>query len=234
MSTYLESEKVANSVMTRVYGYMFAGLLVSALMAAVFAYVPDCRDFLYRVDEMGAMQLSVAGWIILLSPLVIVLFFQGLVAELDSGAAFLVFLLFCALMGMSLSCIFLVYTTASILMCFVITAATFGAMAIYGLVTKSDLTSWGSIFIMALFGLIIAMVINIFLGSETMDFVISLIAVVVFCGLTAYDTQKIRDELYDCYDKQEANRIALRGALSLYLDFINLLLQIIKLLGKEK
>ena len=79
MSTYLESEKVANSVMTRVYGYMFAGLLVSALMAAVFAYVPDCRDFLYSVGETGAMQLSVAGWIILLSPLVIVLFFQGLI-----------------------------------------------------------------------------------------------------------------------------------------------------------
>ena len=172
--------------MTRVYGYMFLGLIVSALTAAMFAYVPDCREFLYSVGKTGETTLSVSGWIVLLAPLAIVLFTGGLMKQLSAGAMMIVFVFFCALMGASLSSVFLVYTEASIMMCFVTASATFGAMALFGLTTQTDLTSWGSVLLMALFGLIVAMVVNIFFKSAAMDFVISLVAVVVFCALTAY------------------------------------------------
>ena len=175
--------------MTRVYGYMFLGLIVSALTAAMFAYVPDCREFLYSVGKTGETTLSVSGWIVLLAPLAIVLFTGGLMKQLSAGAMMIVFVFFCALMGASLSSVFLVYTEASIMMCFVTASATFGAMALFGLTTQTDLTSWGSVLLMALFGLIVAMVVNIFFKSAAMDFVISLVAVVVFCALTAYDRQ---------------------------------------------
>lgn len=124
--------------------------------------------------------------------------------QLSAGAMMIVFVFFCALMGASLSSVFLVYTEASIMMCFVTASATFGAMALFGLTTQTDLTSWGSVLLMALFGLIVAMVVNIFFKSAAMDFVISLVAVVVFCALTAYDSRKIREELDNCYDDEEA------------------------------
>lgn len=192
--------------MTRVYGYMFLGLIVSALTAAMFAYVPDCREFLYSVGKTGETTLSVSGWIVLLAPLAIVLFTGGLMKQLSAGAMMIVFVFFCALMGASLSSVFLVYTEASIMMCFVTASATFGAMALFGLTTQTDLTSWGSVLLMALFGLIVAMVVNIFFKSAAMDFVISLVAVVVFCALTAYDSRKIREELDNCYDDEEASK----------------------------
>ena len=217
--------------MTRVYGYMFLGLIVSALTAAMFAYVPDCREFLYSVGKTGETTLSVSGWIVLLAPLAIVLFTGGLMKQLSAGAMMIVFVFFCALMGASLSSVFLVYTEASIMMCFVTASATFGAMALFGLTTQTDLTSWGSVLLMALFGLIVAMVVNIFFKSAAMDFVISLVAVVVFCALTAYDSRKIREELDNCYDDEEA---AIWGALSLYLDFVNLLLHLLRLFGQKK
>ena len=142
---YSEAEKkAANAVMTRVYGYMFLGLIVSALTAAMFAYVPDCREFLYSVGKTGETTLSVSGWIVLLAPLAIVLFTGGLMKQLSAGAMMIVFVFFCALMGASLSSVFLVYTEASIMMCFVTASATFGAMALFGLTTQTDLTSWGS------------------------------------------------------------------------------------------
>ena len=224
---YSEAEKkAANAVMTRVYGYMFLGLIVSALTAAMFAYVPDCREFLYSVGKTGETTLSVSGWI--------VLFTGGLMKQLSAGAMMIVFVFFCALMGASLSSVFLVYTEASIMMCFVTASATFGAMALFGLTTQTDLTSWGSVLLMALFGLIVAMVVNIFFKSAAMDFVISLVAVVVFCALTAYDSRKIREELDNCYDDEEAAKIAIWGALSLYLDFVNLLLHLLRLFGQKK
>ena len=232
---YSEAEKkAANAVMTRVYGYMFLGLIVSALTAAMFAYVPDCREFLYSVGKTGETTLSVSGWIVLLAPLAIVLFTGGLMKQLSAGAMMIVFVFFCALMGASLSSVFLVYTEASIMMCFVTASATFGAMALFGLTTQTDLTSWGSVLLMALFGLIVAMVVNIFFKSAAMDFVISLVAVVVFCALTAYDSRKLREELDNCYDDEEAAKIAIWGALSLYLDFVNLLLHLLRLFGQKK
>lgn len=226
-------ERTVNSVMKRVYGYMAIGLVVSALMAALFAYVPGFHDFLYTANEAGETILTGMGIIILLSPLVVVLIMHLVGEDLDTVGLGILFLLFCILMGSSLSSIFLVYSEASIFMCFLISAGTFGAMTIYGLVTKSDLTSLGSILLMALIGIIIALVVNIFLRSAVMDYVVSLIAVVVFCGLTAYDSQKIQEELMTADDWETTDRIALMGALSLYLDFVNLLLHILRLLGKK-
>lgn len=184
--------------------------------------------------KTGETTLSVSGWIVLLAPLAIVLFTGGLMKQLSAGAMMIVFVFFCALMGASLSSVFLVYTEASIMMCFVTASATFGAMALFGLTTQTDLTSWGSVLLMALFGLIVAMVVNIFFKSAAMDFVISLVAVVVFCALTAYDSRKIREELDNCYDDEEAAKIAIWGALSLYLDFVNLLLHLLRLFGQKK
>ncbi len=220
--------------MANVYGYMCLGLIISGIMAWIFAYVPEFNNFLYTAASDGMQTLSIAGWIVLVAPLIMVLVAGFVIKDMDSGALLIFFIIFSLLMGASLSSIFLVYTEASILQCFLITGGTFGVMSLYGYSTKKDLSSWGNLLIMALIGIIIAMFVNIFLKSAMMDFIVSIIAVIVFVGLTAYDTQKIKEELgYSC-DRETCKKIAIWGALSLYLDFINLLLQILKLLGKKK
>lgn len=227
------SVETRTKVMNKVYGYMFLGLMTSAIVAALFAYIPEFYSLIYKVGEAGQTSLSVAGWVVLLSPLLLVFFF-GKAADMGIGAMKSLFVIFSVLLGASLSSIFLVYTESSILMCFLITAVTFGCMSLYGYTTQKDLSSIGSLLLMALIGIIIASVVNLFLRSEMMDFIVSIIAVVVFVGLTAYDTQKIKEELSRCYSDEEAHKIAIFGALSLYLDFINMLLQILRLLGNKK
>lgn len=227
------SEVVAKKAITKVYGYMFRGLILSSIMAALFAYVPEFKSFLYTTGDTGMMTLSLAGWIVLLSPLVMI-FFENWAARQGSQTMLMFFSIFSMLMGASLSSIFLVYSEESILNAFLVSTLTFGAMSFYGYVTKKDLTNIGSFLIMALIGVIIATIVNLFLKSTIFDLIISIVAIVIFIGLTAYDTQKVKRELYGVCDMEMAKIIAIRGALRLYLDFINLFLQILKFMGIKK
>jgi FtsH-binding integral membrane protein len=173
-------------------------------------------------------------YVLIFAPLAFVFFLSWRVNKMSVGGAQLAFWLFAAVMGASLSSIFLRYTATSITQVFFVTAAAFGALSLYGYTTQRDLTAIGSFLIMGLFGLILAMIVNIFLASSALDFAISAVGVLVFAGLTAYDTQRIK-EMYDVNDDGTiAGRKAVMGALSLYLDFINMFLMLLRLFGERR
>jgi FtsH-binding integral membrane protein len=173
-------------------------------------------------------------WVIMFAPLAMVMFLSFRVEKLSSSAAQLCFWVYATLMGVSLSTIGLVYTGNSIASAFVVTAVTFGSMSLWGYTTKRDLTGMGAFAMMALFGIIIASVVNIFLQSGMMSFIISCISVIVFTVLTAYDTQKIRDMYFEvAHDTELAGKAAVMGALTLYLDFINIFLSLLNLFGQR-
>ena len=170
----------------------------------------------------------------MLAPLAFVLVLSFGINKLSVPAAQAVFWAFAAIMGVSLSSIFLVYTDASIAKVFFITAATFGAMSLYGYTTKRDLTQMGSFLMMGLIGLIIASVVNIFMQSSMLEFAISAVGVLIFVGLTAYDTQKIKEGYSEAHGAELLAKGAIMGALSLYLDFINLFLMLLRLFGNRE
>jgi uncharacterized protein len=173
-------------------------------------------------------------WLFVLAPLGLVMLLSFGINRLSAGTALTVFFVYAALLGLSLASIFLVYTHASITRVFFISAATFGATSLYGYTTQRDLTSVGSFMFMGLIGLIIASVVNIFLHSTGLDWAISVIGVIVFVGLTAYDTQRIK-EMYDVNDDGTiSGRKAVMGALRLYLDFINLFLMLLRIFGNRR
>jgi FtsH-binding integral membrane protein len=173
-------------------------------------------------------------WVVALSPLAFVLVLSFGINKLSVSTAQIVFWAFAAVMGLSLSSIFLVYTDASIAKVFFITAATFGAMSLWGYTTKRDLTGMGSFLMMGLIGLIIAMVVNIFLQSSMLEFAISAIGVLIFVGLTAYDTQRIKESYSASFGTDVLAKGAIMGALSLYLDFINLFMMLLRLFGNRE
>ena len=170
----------------------------------------------------------------MLAPLGFVLFFSVRINKMSAGAAQAVFWAFAAAMGLSLSYIFAVYTGASITRVFFITAGTFAAMSLYGYTTKRDLTAWGSFLFMGLIGIIIAMVVNLFLQSSALNFAVSVIGVLVFVGLTAYDTQKIKEMYIESDGAAVMTKKAIMGALNLYLDFINLFIMLLRLFGSMR
>ncbi len=217
------------SYMLKVYNYMGAGLVITGLVAFFTSQwavsSPENAQLLYG---------SPLAWVIMLSPLAFVLVLSFGINKLSASSAQLIFWAFAAVMGLSLSSIFLVYTGASIAKVFFITAATFGAMSLYGYTTKRDLTGWGNFLFMGLIGIIIASVVNIFLGSSMLDFAISVIGVLVFVGLTAYDTQKIKESYSDAFGAEVLAKGAIMGALSLYLDFINLFMMLLHLFGNRE
>jgi FtsH-binding integral membrane protein len=172
-------------------------------------------------------------WVIVLAPLGMVFFLSFRIQKMSVSAAQTTFWVFATLMGVSLATLFAVYTAESITRVFFITAATFGAMSLYGYTTKRDLTAMGSFLFMGLIGIIIAMVVNIFLQSSAIQFAVSVLGVLIFVGLTAYDTQKIKEMYYVGDDGTVAGRKAIMGALSLYLDFINLFLMLLRLFGNR-
>lgn len=203
-----------------VYAWMFAGLLLTAGAA-------------WWVVESTAMQQLIFGnramvWVLMIAELGLVMYLSFRITKMSAGAAASTFLVFSLLNGLTLSSIFFVYTRADIFQAFLTAAGMFGAMSVYGMVTKRDLTSWGSFFFMGLIGVIICSVINIFLKSSALGFAISLIGVFVFLGLTAYDTQKLKS--YATATELREN-LAVYGALALYLDFINLFLMLLRLFG---
>ncbi len=212
--------------MLKVYNYMSSGIFLTGVISLLLfklSVVMDPDGSINRLTSVGnALYNSALMWIVMLAPLGVVIYMSFGIRKMSAAKAQGAFWVFAALMGASLSSIFLVYTGASITRVFFITAGTFGAMSIYGYTTKRDLTKLGSFCMMGLIGIIIASVVNWFMQLETMHFVISIIGVLVFVGFTAYDTQKIKN-MYAVSDSgQVMGTKAIMGALKLYLDFINI------------
>jgi FtsH-binding integral membrane protein len=222
------------SYMLMVYNYMAGGVALTGLVAFAMMTMLTTQDASQAVvqlkngvmlTEMGkTVYLSPVRWLIMLAPLGFVFYLSMRVYKMSVASAQLCFWLFAAVMGASMSSIFLIYTGQSITQVFFVTAAAFAGLSLYGYTTKRDLTAWGSFLMMGLIGIIIAAVVNIFLQSSALQFAISAIGVLVFAGLTAYDTQQIKDGYYQVAGNAElATKAAIMGALRLYLDFINML-----------
>ncbi len=217
------------SYMLQVYNYMTLGLGVTGVVAFFFNRWVMSSPQLIETFYVGPLF-----WVIALAPLALVLVLSFGVSRLSLGAAQAAFWAFAVAMGLSLSSIFAAYTGESIARVFFITAGTFGAMSLWGYTTKRDLTSMGSFLFMGLIGLIIASVVNIFLASSALAFGISIVGVLVFVGLTAYDTQKIKEMYFEGDDVATMGKKTIMGALSLYLDFINLFLMLLRLFGNRE
>jgi hypothetical protein len=229
----VELDAGLRSYMLKVYNYMAGGLVVTGLLAYVFGTVPELQNLLY-VETARGVGMSGLGWIITLAPLALVFFFSFRIGTMSLGAAQATFWAFSALLGMSLSSIFMLYTGGSITRVFFISASTFGAMSLYGYTTKRDLTGMGSFLMMGLFGIIIASLVNIFMASPAIYFATSVLGVLIFTGLTAYDTQKIKESYWAGDDGAMMGKKAIFGALNLYLDFINLFLMLLRLFGDRR
>ena len=223
------------SYMLKVYNYMGSALLVTGIVALLtFKFAVESVSPLAFTDLGQTLYNSGFAWVVMLAPLGVVLYMSFGIAKMSASKAQTVFWIFAALMGLSLSSIFAVYTETSITRVFFITAGTFGAMSIYGYTTKRDLTKFGSFLMMGLIGIIIASIVNMFMKSPMMYWIISILGVLIFVGLTAYDTQKIKN-MYQSSDTGELmGKKALMGALTLYLDFINLFIMLLRLFGQRR
>ena len=213
------------SYMLQVYNYMGLGLAITGAVAFLVAAAPALYVPIFT---------SPLKWVVMLAPLGFVFFLGARINHMSVSAAQLTFWLFAAVMGLSMASIFLVFTHESIARVFFITAATFGAMSLYGYTTSRDLSGWGSFLFMGLIGIIIASLVNIFVGSSALQFAVSVIGVLVFTGLTAYDTQRIKEMYYEMDAADVATRKAIMGALSLYLSFINLFMMLLQLFGTQR
>ena len=230
--------------MLKVYNLMAMGLVITGLAAWGLAAVATTTDPSLAagtlgngkmLTQIGAMvYLSPLKWVIMLAPLAMVFFLSFRIDKMSVAAAQTTFWVYAAMVGLSLSFIFLVYTPGSIVQTFFVTAAAFGALSLYGYTTKRDLSPIGSFLIMGVFGIIIASLVNIFLQSSAMQFAISGIGVLVFAGLTAYDTQRIKEMYFEGDDVLVSGRKAILGALQLYLDFINLFTFLLQFLGNRE
>ena len=214
------------ALMRKVYVWMAMALVITAVAAYGVAHSPALLSLIY------SSKLTFFGLII--AEVALVMYISGRIDRMALTTATLMFTLYSALNGMTLASIFVLYSEVIITKVFLITAGTFGTMAFVGYTTKSDLTSLGKLAFMGLIGIIIATVVNLFIGSSGMDLIISYIGVAVFIGLTAYDAQKIKHMLAMCPDGgEQAQKLALMGALSLYLDFINLFLYLLRIFGRN-
>jgi FtsH-binding integral membrane protein len=209
----------------QVYNYMGLGLAITGVVAFLVAATPALYEPIFTTP---------LKWVVMLAPLGFVFFLSAKIQTMSVSAAQITFWAFAAVMGLSMASIFLVFTGASIARVFFITAAMFGAMSLYGYTTKRDLSGWGSFLFMGLIGIIIAMLVNIFLQSAALHFAVSVIGVLVFTGLTAYDTQRIKEMYYELDASDVATRKAIMGALSLYLDFINMFMLLLNLFGTTR
>ncbi|WP_022707409.1 Bax inhibitor-1/YccA family protein [Paracoccus zeaxanthinifaciens] len=220
--------------MNKVYGLMAVGMGVTAVAAygIATAAVNDGQ-----LTQLGyAIYASPLKWVIMFAPLLMVFAFGAAINRLSVGAATGLFYAFAALMGLSISSIFLVYTSVSIVQTFLVTAIAFGGLSIYGYTTKKDLSGLGTFLMMGLIGLIVASIVNIFLQSSAMQFAISVIGVLIFAGLTAYDTQNIKNTYLQMAgsDSDFIGKTAIMGALRLYLDFLNLFMFLLQFMGNRE
>ena len=215
--------------MTQVFTYMAGALAITAVTAYAFG---NSAELFGMLRDSFTGKPTMLGWVVMFAPLGMVFLLGGAFNRLSPMAMLGLLVVYAGLMGMSLSYIFIMYTSASIFSTFVVTAGTFGAMAILGYTTKTDLTKMGSLLYMALIGIIIAMVVNWFINSSGLGYIISILGVLIFTGLTAYDTQRLK-ELGSQVDGNSGigNKLAMMGALSLYLNFINLFLFLLRLFG---
>ena len=213
------------SYMLRVYNYMATGLGLTGLTAYFVAITPSLFNAIYGTPLY---------WVIALAPLGFVFYLSARLHKISFAKAQTVFWIFSGVMGLSMAYIFIAFTGASIARVFFITAGTFAGMSLYGYTTKKDLTGWGSFLFMGLIGIIIAMIVNIFLQSGMLSFIISCVGVLVFVGLTAYDTQRIKEMYYASDHPEISGKKAIMGALKLYLDFINLFIMLLHLFGQRR
>ncbi|MDR3440458.1 Bax inhibitor-1/YccA family protein [Telmatospirillum sp.] len=220
--------------MLRVYNYMASGLALTGLVAALVAGTPAVNALFFQVGMRGAMQPTGLGWLAIIAPIGLVFAISLGVARMRASTAQGLFWLYAALMGVSLSTLFMVYTGASITRVFFITAASFAGLSLYGYTTRRNLSAFGTFLVMGLWGLVIASLVNMFIASSALNFVISVAGVGIFAGLTAWDTQKIKEMYWAGDDGETAGKKALMGALTLYLDFINLFIMLVRLMGDRR
>jgi uncharacterized protein len=230
--------------MLKVYNLMALGLVITGVAAVGMIMLTTTNDPAAAVATLPngkmltALGATVYGsplrWVVMLAPLAAVFFLSFRVHTMSVSAAQTTFWVYAGLVGISLSSIFLIFTSQSIVQTFFVTAAAFGALSLYGYTTKRDLTAIGSFLIMGVFGLIIAMLVNIFMQSSAVQFAISALGVLIFSGLTAYDTQKIKEMYFEGDDVLVSGRKAIMGALTLYLDFINLFTFLLQFLGNRE
>ncbi len=223
------------SFLLSVYNYMFLALAITGIVS----YGVSSSDYL-----IGAIYGTPLSWVVAFAPIIFVFFISSRINSMTLGSAQICLGIFSVLMGLSLSFIFLVYTGSSIVRVFFISAAMFGAMALYGNNTNRDLSSLGSLLYMGVFGLIVASLVNLFMQSSVLQFAVSFLGVIIFCGLTAYDMQKIKQLYYSLADSESVSqngsvsifvsKVAVLGALTLYLDFINMFTHLLHLMGDRK
>ena len=228
--------------MTRVYGLMGMAMLITGVVAYLVgtdlkAATNGQPTMLLSYGMLEAMFSSPIRYVIIFAPLAVVFMFGAAVNRLSTGAAQGVFWLFAALMGLSISWIFAVFTGISIAQTFLVTSIAFAGLSLWGYTTKRDISGWGAFLIMGLIGLIVASIVNIFLGSPALHFAVSVIGILIFAGLTAYDTQRLKVEYIQhahAMDSEWLAKSAIMGALMLYLDFINLFMFLLQFLGSRE
>ena len=211
--------------MLRVYNYMGVGLMVTGVVAFVVASTPAIYQPIFGTP---------LKWVVIFAPLVFIFFLSFRIQTISAATAQTLFWAFCALMGLSLAAFFLVFTGTSIARTFFISAAMFGATSLYGYTTRRDLSKFGSFLFMGLIGLVIGSLVNLLIGSSALQFVISIVGVLVFTGLTAYDTQNIKEQFAGEFGSKSNSKLAVWGALSLYLNFINLFQLLLNLTGDRE
>ena len=224
--------------MLKVYNYMTTGLLLTGIIAYIFGKLSIETNAMGQIVKLTAIGelifRSPLMWVIMLAPLGFVFYLSARLHKISFSTAQTVFWIFSGVMGLSMAYIFIAFTGASIARVFFITAGTFAGMSLYGYTTKKDLSGWGSFLFMGLIGIIIASIVNIFLKSPMLYYVISWIGVLVFVGLTAYDTQRIKEMYYASDHPEISGKKAIMGALKLYLDFINLFIMLLHLFGQRR
>lgn len=223
--------------MLSIYNYMASALALTGIVALVAASSPAIMGALYNIDPTtGAMMgMNPLGWLVMFAPLGFVFFLGFKIQSMSMQTAQLTFWAFASVMGLSMAHIFLAFTGESIARVFFITSAAFGGLSLYGYTTKKDLSGWGSFLTMGLIGLIIASVVNIFLASSALHFAISVIGVLIFAGLTAYDTQNLKRMYFQLRGQGEAMaKMSIMGALRLYLDFINMFMFMLQFFGERR
>lgn len=220
--------------MNKVYGTMSVGMLLTALVAWAVGSSPALLS-VFR--DPATLQPNILGWIVMFAPLIMVFAFGGLINRISAAGAQLFFYAFAAVMGLSISWIFAAFTGISIAQTFLVTSIAFAGLSLWGYTTKRDISGWGAFLMMGLIGIIVAMIVNIFLGSPAIAFAVSIIGLLIFAGLTAYDTQRLKTEYVShakVADQEWLDKSAIMGALSLYLNFINMFMFLLQFLGNRE
>ena len=229
------TQAMTRSFVSNVFLWMFAALGITAATAFLFGSNVNLMSMLINVSPQGGASVSILGWIVTFAPFIIVLVMSARVNKMSVQQTVLWYVIYSILMGMSLSFIFMAYTTASIFKTFIIAAGMFGVMAVVGYTTNTDLTKVGSFLMMALIGIIIATLVNFFMHSARLDYIISIIGVLIFTGLTAFDVQKIKQiGEAGINDGDVMAKITVHAALTLYLDFLNLFLYLLRFFGSSR